>query len=135
MSRLVFPTGNVYNDPAISFVVLPTYIADEYWVEVTGLSDVLADYYVEAVDTRGHVRRPPIQHVYVGTGNAGGGGPAVTWQPVSPVAGGVLTITYDPVPGVLPDATSPVYIHVGHSDWTLILSPDPVMTWDSGAAP
>ncbi|MBI5836418.1 MAG: hypothetical protein HZB25_04150 [Candidatus Eisenbacteria bacterium] len=131
MTRRAMPTGNVYNDPSINFSVLPTHIADEYWAHVSGLSDVLVDYYVEAVDGLGNVRRSPIQHVFVGNGVAPPSNPAVTWTPSSPVAGGTVTVTYDAVPGSLPDNTNPVYIHVGHSGWTQVVSPDPAMSWDA----
>ena len=60
-----FPDGNYLNDPSLDFFELPTYIADEYYIHVTGLSDVLADYYVEAEDTQGNVKRSPIQHVWI----------------------------------------------------------------------
>ncbi len=131
MNVRAFPAGNVHNNPEIDFFVMPTAIADQYWLELTGYEDVLLDYYVEATDIHGNVRRSPIQHVYVGTGDAGGGpGAAVTWTPETPSAGGTLTVTYDPVAGTLDDATSPVWIHVGHSGWTGVLSPDPPMTWD-----
>lgn len=133
MTRRVFPAGNVYNDPSIDFFVMPSYIADEFYVHVTGLQDVLADYYVEAVDALGNVRRSPIQHVWVGT-SGGGGGTAVAWEPANPVAGGTLTLRYDTVAGALPDGASPVYAHIGHSGWTEILAPDPVMTWEAATA-
>jgi hypothetical protein len=70
MAYRAFPTGNFFNDPAIDFFVLPDYIADEYYAEVTGLSEVLVDYYVEAEDNDGNVKRSPIQHVYVGESNS-----------------------------------------------------------------
>jgi hypothetical protein len=127
MNRRPFPAGNVHGDPGISFSVLPAYIADEYWVEVTGLEDVLVDYHVEAVDSLGNVKRTPIQHVWVGAGTAIPD--AVTWTPEEPAAGGTLTVTYDAgAAGVLPPTTDPVYIHVGHSGWQGVLSPDPAMT-------
>jgi hypothetical protein len=66
MTRRMFPKGNFFGDPGIDFSVLPEYIADEYYVEVTGLSEVLVDYYVEAEDSLGTVKRSPIQHVWVG---------------------------------------------------------------------
>lgn len=128
MTRRPFPAGDVFDLPEIDFPVLPAHIADQFHVQVAGLSDVLVDYYVEATDAHGRIRRSPIQHVYVGTGAAGGGDPAVSWAPAAPTAGGTLTITYDPVAGALPDATDPVRIHIGHSGWTGVLSPDPVMT-------
>jgi hypothetical protein len=133
MNRRVFPKENVFDDPEIDFWVLPTRIADQYWFEVTGFHDVLLDYYVEAEDVHGNRRRSPIQHVWVDSAGTPGGGPAVSWSPADPVAGDTLAIEYDPVPGVLPDATDPVRIHVGHSGWTSILTPDPVMTRLPGA--
>lgn len=84
MTRRAFPAGNVYNDPSIDFYVMPRAIADHYHARITGLSNVLADYYVEAVDTRGNVRRSSIDHVYVGNANVQPPGRSVC---VSPGAG------------------------------------------------
>jgi hypothetical protein len=131
MTRRIMPTGNVYNDPEITFTEAPAHIADQYWALVPGLSDKLVDYYVEVIDGRGLISRSPIQHVYVGTGDASPPGGAVTWEPLEPAAGGTLTIRYDAVAGALPDNTNPVRIHVGHSGWTNIVSPDPAMTFDA----
>src|SRR5439155_22828658 len=86
--------------------------------------------YVEAPDRNGNVKKSPIQHGYVGAGGSAPTGPATRWTPSNPVAGGTLMISYDPVAGTLPDNTSPVYIHIGHSGWTNILAPDPTMTFD-----
>lgn len=61
-----FPEGNFFEDPSIDFSVLPAHIADEYYVHVTDLSEVLIDYYVEAEDSVGNVKRSPIQHVWIG---------------------------------------------------------------------
>ena len=36
-----FPAGNFLNDPSIDFFEMPAYIADEYYVQVTGLRSVL----------------------------------------------------------------------------------------------
>ncbi|MFH0779068.1 MAG: FlgD immunoglobulin-like domain containing protein, partial [Candidatus Eisenbacteria bacterium] len=73
MTKRVFPKGNFFNDPSIDFFVLPDYIADEYYAQVTGLSEALLDYYVEAEDSLGNVKRSPIQHVWIGeaTGSPG----------------------------------------------------------------
>jgi hypothetical protein len=68
MARRDFPEGNFFGDPGIDFSVLPAYMADEYYVHVTGLSGVLLDYYVEAEDSLGHIKRSPIQHVWIGEG-------------------------------------------------------------------
>lgn len=51
----------------------PKYKALEYSAKVSGLKDVLVDYYVEATDMKGNVARSIILHVWVGT-NSGGGG-------------------------------------------------------------
>jgi hypothetical protein len=72
-----FPAGNVYNNPDINFFEMPIEIADQYYIHVTepAIVDeggVLVDYYVQAVDTKGFVKRSPILHTYVGTG---GGNP------------------------------------------------------------
>lgn len=133
MSRRAFPAGDVFNRPEIDFTVMPTVIAEQWTAHVTGLSDVLVDYYVEAVDRTGRVKRSPIQHVYVGTGGGGPSNPAVAWEPANPVAGDTLRIHYDPVPGALPDGTNPVRLHVGHSGWTNIVTPDPAMTWNAAS--
>ena len=39
-------------------------------LQVTGLKDVLADYYVTAIDNKGNTKKTDIYHVYVGTGHA-----------------------------------------------------------------
>ena len=131
MTVRAFPTGNFHNDPNIDFFELPTYIADEYYVEVTGLREVLIDYYVEAVDGKGVVARSPIQHVYIGDGS-GSGGPdeRVTVEPDPPQAGQNVTISYDPTGGPLA-SSSPLYLHYGFDGWDLVVDPDPPMAWQS----
>jgi hypothetical protein len=58
----------------------------------------------------------------------------VWWEPQLPSAGDTLSVFYDLVcRGVLPPDTNPVYIHVGHSGWQEIISPDPAMVWDEEA--
>ena len=74
MNKRVMPTGNFFNDPNISFFMTPTAIADQYWAKVVGYTNVLLDYYVMAVDTRGNTNKSDIQHVYVGAGDTSGGG-------------------------------------------------------------
>ncbi|MFH1277209.1 MAG: hypothetical protein ABIK65_02370 [Candidatus Eisenbacteria bacterium] len=129
MNRRVMPLGDPYGNPDIDFFVLPHHIADEYWAEVTGLSEQLADYYVEAVDSLGLRKRSPIQHVWVGAGDGGGTGDAVAWEPESPVAGDTVRVSYDLRYGALPAGSDPVYIHVGHSGWQEVIAPDPAMTY------
>jgi hypothetical protein len=121
MTGRAMPLGDPYGNPEIDFSVLPSYIADEYWALVQGLSDQLVDYYVELV------KRSPIQHVYVGSET--GTGEPVSWDPETPVAGDTVRILYDLAQGALPPETNPVRIHIGHSGWQEILAPDPAMLW------
>jgi hypothetical protein len=126
-----FPAENIFNYPDIDFTETPDYIADEYYCLVEGLNEVLVDYYVEATDSNGYVKRSPIQHVYVGPNTGGPGADTVAyWVPEEPQAGGMVDIYYDPIAGTLPDDTDPVYIHIGHSGWNEIITPDPQMTYD-----
>ncbi len=74
MNQRTMPVGEPWPIGEIDFTVLPTHIADQYWLELTGYRDLLLDYYVEAEDANGNIKRTPIQHVYVGTGESGGGG-------------------------------------------------------------
>ncbi|RPJ44876.1 MAG: hypothetical protein EHM19_06120, partial [Candidatus Latescibacterota bacterium] len=125
MTRRAMPLGDPYGNPEIDFTVLPRYIADEYWAAVTGMEDQLVDYYVEAVDSLGFAKRSPIQHVYVGSET--GAGEAVSWDPAAPAAGDTVRILYDLALGALPPETDPVRIHIGHSGWQEIVTPDPAM--------
>jgi hypothetical protein len=133
MTRRVFPAANVYNNPTIDFYVMPRYIADQYTANVTGLRNQLADYYVEATDSRGHTKRSPIHHVYVGdgTGTPPGGGTVVTINPALPTGGNNVTITYDPANRPLANAPL-VRLHYGFNGWTNVSSPDPAMTLVNG---
>ncbi|MBM3324995.1 MAG: hypothetical protein FJY66_04940, partial [Calditrichaeota bacterium] len=135
MTRRDFPAENIFNDPAINFDIMPTHIADEYYIhiaepEIVDSGGVLVDYFVEAIDSLGYMKRSPIQHTYVGTGGGTGPSEIVWWWPENPEAGDSVTIYYDAALGSLPPGTNPVYIHIGHSGWQEILSPDPVMTFD-----
>ena len=40
------------------------------FMQVTGLKDVLIDYYVSASDKLGNTKKTDIYHVYIGSGNA-----------------------------------------------------------------
>lgn len=132
MTRRVFPAGNYLNDPAIDFFEMPAYIADEYYVPVTGLRSVLIDYYVEAMDGKGTIARSPIQHVYIGSGDGGQppGGDVVTITPNPAQAGQNETIKYNPAGRPLQDAAQ-VYLHYGFNHWNPVISPDPAMTWNA----
>ena len=46
--------------------ILPDYISQHFSAELMDYSNVLLDYYVEAIDSAGNLSRSPIQHVYVG---------------------------------------------------------------------
>ncbi len=136
MTRCIFPAENVYSDPSINFDIMPDYIADEYYIHVTeseivDSGDVLVDYFVEAIDSLGYIKRSPIQHTYVGSGGGAGPSDVVWWWPETPEAGETVTVYYDADLGTLPPGTNPVYIHIGHSGWQEILNPDPTMTFDA----
>jgi hypothetical protein len=92
MSYRNFPTGNVTNNPEISFFILPDYIAGEYYAQIAGIAEKLVDYYVEAADQKGNITKTPIQHVYVGPTNTGGT-TGVSWSPAYPTMNEVITIT------------------------------------------
>jgi uncharacterized protein YjdB len=95
MTRKTTPKGNVTGDPEINFFILPTAIADLCYASVTGLKDALVDYYVEATDTKGNVRKSDIQHVYVGSGAANVPVTGITVNPGSATIGlgGTQSIT------------------------------------------
>ncbi|MFH1145142.1 MAG: FlgD immunoglobulin-like domain containing protein, partial [Candidatus Eisenbacteria bacterium] len=71
MTARELPLGEPWEMPAVDFTELPAAIATEYWAHLTGYSDVLLDYYVEAQDATGRMKRTPIQHVYVGESPSG----------------------------------------------------------------
>ncbi len=128
MTGRTFPKGNVYNDPTLNLFELPDYIADHYVAKITGVRSKLVDYYVEAVDTRGNIKRSPIEHVWVGDGSGapgggGGGGPGtgtvVTISPATPVAGQALTVTYNPAGRPLA-GQSTISLHNGFNGWTSV---------------
>ena len=114
--------------------VLPaTYRADRYAAFVTGQTNVLIDYYVEAADGVGNVKKTAIQHVWVGDASGGPGGDVVTVSPNPPQAGQNVTISYNP--GGRPLAGAPqVYLHYGFDNWNPVIQPDPAMTWNGAEA-
>lgn len=83
----------------------PNFKADEYSAKITGLKNVLVDYYVEAEDMKGNVAKSMILHVYVGDGQGstpnpdGPGGDVTnvlgsyTISPANPTKDDVITIT------------------------------------------
>ncbi len=94
----------------------PTHRAQTYKAMITGQSDVLIDYYVEAVDNNGNIRKSNIKHVVVGTA---GGNPVFTYAPSVPEDCGTVTLTYDPAGRPL-DGISPVKVQL---DWQPSVSP------------
>jgi hypothetical protein len=133
-----FPAENALNDGGIDFFEMPGAIAKRCVGRINGIRSKLLDYYVEATDARGNVKRSPIQHVWVGDsdgtgggGGGGGGGGAVVATSPSPVeANANVTITYNPTGRALASATS-VKAHVGFNAWASVLSPDVAMTKSS----
>ena len=83
--------GNIFNDPEVNFDIMPQYIADEYYAQITGFTDTLLDYYVEAVDNKGNVAKSDIQHVWVG--NLTGGDSPPTVSITSPLNGAIVSAT------------------------------------------
>ena len=105
--------GNVFNAPEINFFIMPTCIADEYYYKVTGYNNTLLDYYVEAVDSRGNVRRTDIQHVFVG---AQGSGSPVSFSPAVPRTTDPLIVRYAAAARALSNAV-PVYLNITFDNW------------------
>ncbi|MCB9474143.1 MAG: hypothetical protein H6678_10055 [Candidatus Delongbacteria bacterium] len=140
MTARDFPVGNVTNSPEIDFFELPLAIATQYSIhvqeeELVASGGVLIDYYVEARDTNGLLKKSPILHTWIGTGqgSGGGGGDRVSWLPEEPQAGQSLAIHYDAALGPLPANTSAVYLHHGFDGWSSVVSPDLAMS--AGAEP
>lgn len=131
MARRAFPAGNFHNDPAIDFFEMPQAIADQYYAEVVGVRDTLLDYYIEATDSKGNLSRSPIQHVWVGDGS-GSGGTSVTVSPDPPVAGQVVTVTYDPTNGPLAQSGQ-VLVHAGINGWNPVAPSDRPMAFHAGS--
>ncbi|MEO0482911.1 MAG: GC-type dockerin domain-anchored protein [Planctomycetota bacterium] len=129
MTARAFPAGNVLNDPNIDFFEMPQDIADQYYTTLSGLSDTLVDYYVEAVDTNGVVTRSPIQHVWIGDGEGatdpGGGSDSVVVTPEPAVAGESVTIAYDPAGGPLASAGE-VNLYWGVDGWAPVFGDVPM---------
>jgi hypothetical protein len=115
--------------PPQNGVIAPTYRADAYSAEIAGQSDVLIDYYVQAIDNAGQVRYSDIQHVYVGL-SVPVGGEGVAIDPDPAVAGQMVQVSYDPAGTVLGGAPL-VFLHYGFNGWDPVISPDPAMTWNA----
>jgi hypothetical protein len=105
-------------DPAVkgpdNIVPSPSCRAQMYKATISGQNQVLIDYYVEAVDSRGNTNRSDIMHVYVGEYS----GPVnyVAFDPAAPDGCNPVTIKYKKTDCLLTNA-NPVYIHIGRNDW------------------
>jgi len=133
MNKRVVPTGNVTGNPNLNFFLTPAAIADYYWAKVTGYTNVLLDYYIMAVDTKGNTNRSDIQHVWVDAGSVESpSSPRVSVSPAPPVAGNSVTVTYAAATGPIASA-NPVKIHLGWNNWASVVSPDPSMTFNAAS--
>ncbi len=97
----------------------PVVKAKEYSAMITGISNKLLDYYVEAIDVNNNVTKTAIQHVWVGAytpgGSGGTGTSTVTWLPSAPTKDDTITVT-------ITKATQGAKLHWGvnpqGSNWT-----------------
>ena len=119
MTERQFPIENVTGNPDIDFFILPDYIANEYYAEIPGYTDVLIDYYVEAHDTFGNCKKTPIQHVYVGNSQGGANDNTVWWDPEEPEVGDEITIYYGE--DALLFGAEQIIFHWGINDWNNII--------------
>ncbi|MBN1944642.1 MAG: hypothetical protein JW797_03155 [Bradymonadales bacterium] len=104
---------------------LPSVIATQYEAEITGQSQTLIDYYVEAEDTLGNVGRSPVFHVFVGQQGAASTG--VAWTPRNPCRDDLIVVS-GPKPG---------WLHWGTDNWTLPDErywPEGTTAWSDGLA-
>jgi hypothetical protein len=141
MTRRVLPKNNVFNDPNINFFIEPVHIADHYWAKVTGYTNVLLDYFVQATDSKGNTHKSEIQHVWVDSGagaDTGGGGSTnacngrVCLDPAPATQGDPVTLHYSPAGGPLA-AAAQVSLHLGWNDWNPVISPDAPMTFNAAS--
>lgn len=95
----------------------PAYKALEYSAKVSGLKDVLVDYYVEATDRKGNVARSILLHVWVGTNSDSGGDGGEGEEPDSMVGSYLVTplnpTINDVITVQLPENTEGVVFHWG----------------------
>ncbi len=125
--------SSIYRTPQTT--VTPVYKAYVYYETISGMTNTLYDYYIEASDVRGNISKSDIRHVMLGTSGVGGGGTEpgdiCFWNPSTPTTGQTLSIYYDPVRGSLPDSTDTVYLHWGYNYWATLMTPNPAMSYDS----
>jgi hypothetical protein len=116
--------------PPVPGILVPTYRALRYSAMIAGQTNVLIDYYVEAVDSYGNTAKSDIQHVWVGQSGGSPGGDVVAVDPDPAVAGENVTIKYNPTGRPLAGAAQ-VYLHYGFNHWNPVISPDPAMSWNA----
>ena len=115
------------SDVASTTNPLPLARALRYAANVTGLTNQLVDYYIEATDTHGNLSRSPIQHVWVGAGG-GGGTTGVSWTPTAPTKNDSIRI-------VVGGATQGASLHWGVNTWTMPIAayqPAGTTVWTGG---
>ncbi len=86
------------NEPASQTDPLPKFRANRFDATLTDFKDKLIDYYVEAEDTKGNIKRSPIRSVYIGTSSSSGGGgstgsTSLSWIPENPTINDTIFIT------------------------------------------
>jgi len=108
--------------------VRPKYLPKRYWAKISGISNKLVDYYVEATDKNGNVAKSPIQHVWVGSGSgASAGDGSGIWNPENPTKNDIITIRSD----------KDGHLHWGVNNWNLPASvywPEGTFEWGDGKA-
>jgi len=114
-------------------ILAATHRAERYAATIAGQQDVLIDYYVEAVDSLGNIKKTDIAHVWVGAGTTPGGGDVVTVAPNPVQASQPVLIQYNPAGRPLSGAGA-VHLHLGYNNWNPVISPDPAMTWNASAS-
>ena len=109
--------------------ILPATVrAKRFGAHILDQTDVLIDYYVEAVDSLGNLTKSDIQHVYVGDGQVDDD-LRVQISPDPAIAGEMVTISYDPSGGPL-SSEAQLYAHYGFDDWAQVASDDALMIWN-----
>jgi len=69
----------------------PLFKAKEFFAEISGYTNKLIDYYVEAIDSLNNIARSEIKEVWVGSGSSGTQS-RVSWLPSSPTKNDTITI-------------------------------------------
>jgi hypothetical protein len=100
--------------------------AYEYAASLSGLTNALVDYFIEAEDSLGNVRRSAIMHVWVG-GASGGAMTGVSWTPLEPTRNDTLTIT-------VTGATKTAKLHWGVNNQGSTWQSPHAVTWPAGSA-